>query len=195
MPPYWHGELSHSLMSVSQFLPGRQQNYVKQVKIWRLKSSGMWRCVAGWEVPNILRDCSASGTIEATDSLTLSHSKRFDASTPQLWDHHTNYAECNNGEFAPFCLVISKTTLTQKSALCIQYLPFFFQLLFKTSFMSKIFITPYLRDTRHMSNNFGQFTSTKFQGDKPNSPQTVSCIHKGTQDGFNKQYVGIWTHK
>jgi hypothetical protein len=135
---------------------------------------------------NILRDGSASGTQEATDPMPGSHPRRFDSSaTPQLWDHHTNYAECNNGKFATFCSVISKTTLILKSTLRIQYLPFF------PTFVQNIFHIknihyPVLE--RRMNCQMISVNSPvpKFHGDTPNGPQTLSCIYRGKHDGFNK---------
>ena len=127
------------------------------------------RHVAGCVVPEILRDCSAYETQQATDPMTASHPGKFDAAATPLWDQHTNYAECNNGEFIPFCSVISKTILIQKRH-TVHTVRHFFQLLFKTSFTSKIFITLYLRDERQVSNNFNQFTNTKFHGATPNGP-------------------------
>jgi hypothetical protein len=56
--------------------------------------------------------------------------------------------------------------------------------------MSKIFIALYLRDAQHMSNNFSQFTDTKFDGYIFSIPQTVSCIQMGKHNGIISNMLG-----
>jgi hypothetical protein len=41
---------------------------------WRLLPSGMWHCVVWWVVPDVLKGPSASESLGATHSVTVSHS-------------------------------------------------------------------------------------------------------------------------